>query len=392
MRTGTKVTTRGAALTASLGAAAVLAAAAISAAPAGPTALAATTSGAASMTAASSAAAPATSAVPPGGPVPAGFRVSSMTFVSASDGWVLGTTKTCAHAPCTSVLRTTNGGRSWVGIPAPKFRLISGTSSAGLIRMRFADSLDGFAYGSQLWATHNGGSTWRHVRQLPGYITDLETSAGVVYAVTTNTGTSKQRVYSSRAGTNSWHRVSGLPVTSGYSGPGTITLHGTAAWIILGGRLYASQTGSSWTKEPFRCPAHLSIASIGAYSSQQITLLCTGLVALGSTAKVVYASSNGGATFTRRGTPSQAGDGGLLAEATPRHLFLASSSGANFIYGSRNGGRTWHNSLFLTGGTGWNDFGFTTATQGVAVEGYPTIGSHLWITYNAGRSWHKVKF
>lgn len=397
MRTETKLASRAAALTA-LGTAAVLAAAIISAAAAGSTAMAATTTGtgraaAASTAAAAGAAAPATTAVPPGGPVPAGFRVGSMTFVSASDGWVLGTTKTCAHAPCTSVLRTTNGGRSWVGIPAPKFRLISGTSSTGLIRMRFADSLDGFAYGSQLWATHNGGSTWHHVRQLPGYITDLEASAGVVYAVTTNRKTSKQRVYSSLASTNSWHRVSGLPVTSGFSGLGTITLHGTAAWVILGGRLYASQNGSTWTKEPFRCPAQLAIASVGAYSTKQISLLCTSLPALGSTKKVVYASGNGGASFKRRGTPSQGGDGGLLAEPTPRHLFLASSSGANFIYVSRNGGGTWHSSLFLAdGGLGWNDFGFTTANQGVVVEGYPTIGSHLWITYNAGRSWHRVKF
>jgi hypothetical protein len=31
---------------------------------------------------------------PPGGPVPRGFQAASMTFVSPSEGWVLGT------APC----------------------------------------------------------------------------------------------------------------------------------------------------------------------------------------------------------------------------------------------------------------------------------------------------
>ena len=48
--------------------------------------------------------------------------------------------------------------------------------------------------------------------------------------------------------------------------------------------------------------------------------------------------------------------------------------------------------MLSDGGLGWNDFGFTTATQGVAVEGNPVIGSHLWMTTSADRGWHKVKF
>jgi hypothetical protein len=325
--------------------------------------------------------------------VPRGFKVASMTFVSASDGWVLGTTKTCAHAPCTSVLRTTTGGRSWVGIPAPKFKLARFSSQAGLVRLRFADSLDGFAYGSQLWVTHNGGSSWYRVRALPSYITDLEASAGKVYAVSRNSRSGRQTVYSSPAGTDSWRRVAGLPVIRGFSGLGTITLHGTAGWIILGGRVYATQNGSSWVKEPFRCPTHFSIDSVGAYSTHQITVLCSGLAGLGNTQKIVYASSNGGATFTKRGTPPSGGDGGLLAQPTLRHVFVASWSAATFVYKSTNGGRTWHQNLFLPdAGLGWNDFGFTTATQGVGVEGNPTLGSHLWITYNSGHTWHRVVF
>jgi hypothetical protein len=329
---------------------------------------------------------------PPAGPVPAGFKVASVTFVSASEGWVLGTTKTCAHAPCTSVLRTTNGGRSWVGIPAPRERLASPTAS-GLMRLRFADASDGFAFGSQLWATHNGGSSWHRVRQVPGYITDLEASAGRVYALSVNLRSARQIVYSSPAGTDSWHRVSGLPVGKGYGGLGTITLHGTAAWIILNNRLYATQTGARWVKERVQCPVRWGISSVGAYSSRQITLLCSGLPAAGSTEKVVYVSGDGGAHFRKVGTPPAAGDGGLLAEPTPRHLFIATSSGATWLYVSTSAGRRWRDNLSLEdGGAGWSDFGFTTATQGVAVEGHPAFGSHLWMTTNAGRTWHKVRF
>ena len=171
-------------------------------------------------------------AAPPGGPVPRGFLPASVTFVSARDGWVLGTTKTCAHAPCTSVLRTTNGGRSWAGIPAPKFRLASLGTSQGLQRLRFATRRDGFAYGSQLWVTHNGGSSWHRVRQVPGLISDLETAGGAAYAVTTTGTAQRQTVYESPVGRDAWHRVSGLAVTSGYGGLGEIAL--LIAGVFLG--------------------------------------------------------------------------------------------------------------------------------------------------------------
>jgi len=327
---------------------------------------------------------------PPGGPVPAGFKPASFTFISASEGWVLGTTATCAHAPCTSVLRTTNGGRSWVGIPAPKEQLAT-DFSAGLIRLRFADSLDGFAYGAQLWVTHNGGSSWHRVRQVPGDIGDLEASAGVVYAAS-NRG-NKVAIYASPADADSWHRVAGLPLVPGYALLGTITLHGSAAWIVLGGRLYSTQTGSGWVRDSFQCPKDYGIASIGAYSSPRITLLCSGFPALGSTSKELYVSADGGTNFTKVGAVPSGGDGGLLAEPTPQHLFIATASGATWLYVSTDGGKRWHDGLgFADGGEGWSDFGFTTARQGAAIEGTPAEGSRMWLTRNAGKTWMRVAF
>ncbi len=95
----------------------------------------------------------------------------------------------------------------------------------------------------------------------------------------------------------------------------------------------------------------------------QITVLCTGNPALGSTQKILYSSANGGRRFTKVGTPPAGGDGGVLAEPTPRHVFVATSSAATWIYASTDGGRHWRTNLFLgDAGKGWSDFGFTTAT------------------------------
>ena len=57
------------------------------------------------------------------------------------------------------------------------------------------------------------------------------------------------------------------------------------------------------------------------------------------------------------------------------------------------GGRSWHpGHTVVEGGGGVTDSGFPTATQGVAVEGYPSIGRHLYMTINSGRSWFHVRF
>src|SRR6185437_2971484 len=61
-------------------------------------------------------------AAPTGGSVPSGFNPASVTFISAADGWVLGSAP-CANPVCTSVVRTTDGGRSWSDVPAPTEKL-----------------------------------------------------------------------------------------------------------------------------------------------------------------------------------------------------------------------------------------------------------------------------
>jgi photosystem II stability/assembly factor-like uncharacterized protein len=337
------------------------------------------------------AAATAAPAAPGSGPVPGGFRPISATFVSASDGWVLGTAP-CAHKPCTSVVRTTDGGLQWVGIPAPRYALSAFPGNRGLDGIRFASTRDGFAFGSQLWATHNGGQSWHHVSQLPGYVVDLETSAGVVYAASEKSN--RITIYRSPARRDAWTRVAALPtVSNSFGGLGTITLHGTAGWIILGNRLYSSPTGAHWTRDSFRCQSGWGLVSVGAYSARSITALCVGDPGLGQSLKKLYASANGGATFRHVGSVPNGGDGGVLAEPTSRHLFVATSSGATWIYVSDNGGRTWRNALTLDdGGKGWSDFGFTTASQGLAVEGTPSMGSALYLTRDAGRVWLPVHF
>jgi hypothetical protein len=89
-------------------------------------------------------------APPPfGGQVPAGAAAASVSFVSSSTAFVLGSAR-CAHAPCTLVLRTFDRGRAWRRVSAPG-EAISVPDGSGLWGLRFADARRGYAYGAGLW-------------------------------------------------------------------------------------------------------------------------------------------------------------------------------------------------------------------------------------------------
>ena len=134
----------------------------------------------------------------------AGFRVASVTFVSSEDGWVLG-----AVGGVLAMARTQAGGMTWTSATPPPTTFLASAGGSGVDGVRFADQQDGWAYGSQLWATHDGGASWTQV-SLPGLssgggmtpIQGLETAAGTVSAV--YFGTSGFDIASAPVTSNSW--------------------------------------------------------------------------------------------------------------------------------------------------------------------------------------------
>ncbi len=109
----------------------------------------------------------------------AGFQPASVTFVSPSAGFVLGT-QACATGSCTTLGATADAGRTWVkaGVLPPA---LTGDAQ-GVRKVRFATASDGWAFGPQLWSTHDGGRSWRQVPE-PGPVSDVEASGGVAYAI-----------------------------------------------------------------------------------------------------------------------------------------------------------------------------------------------------------------
>src|SRR5579862_3068006 len=98
------------------------------------------------------------------GPVPANFRPTSITFIGTHTGWVIGQAGTpghCATQYCTSLARTDDAGKTWSGVAAPLTGQADGAT--GVSQIRFLEERDGWAFGPQLYATHDGGRTWTPV-------------------------------------------------------------------------------------------------------------------------------------------------------------------------------------------------------------------------------------
>ncbi len=170
---------------------------------------------------------------PLGGPVPPDFAAASVTFVSLQTGWVLGTAP-CTSPPCTSVVRTRDGGKTWAGIPAPKVGL-STDQLTGVHQIRFADAENGWAFGPELWATHDGGAHWTRVT-LSGVVqdapvSDLAASTGVVHAAVVDP--SGVRILSSPVSTDAWQASpTVVPLGAGPVPRAQVVLQGSTGWVI----------------------------------------------------------------------------------------------------------------------------------------------------------------
>jgi len=360
----------------------------------GPAARAASAAGAGSAGSAGSA-----TVTPSGAAVPVGFAPVSVTFTSPDDGWVLGTAP-CASAPCTSIVRTTDGGHTWVGIPAPRATLTDDAqeTATSISELRFADPLDGWAFGPGMWATHDGGATW-HAVTFPGMssdaeVSDVEASDGFVQAAVLDDAS--VRILTSPVSSDSWRGAAvSLQIGAGPVPQVQIVLQGSVGWLIEvdrvvvdGARLVSGQW-QAWTPP---CASAVGPAVMSAFSTSGLVAACD--VGLWSTpaGEHLYDSSDGGASFVETGAAAPARPGTTAGVATPTADSVVLAAGSDLLR-SINAGHSW-TTVFSGTGSAWSDLGFTTAAQGVAIEGAPGTGTptRLLMTFDGGASWAAVSF
>src|SRR6185437_6761575 len=101
----------------------------------------------------------------------------SVSFVSASTGWVGGPGGCCAeqgYGPGTLAI-TTDGGTTWQSVATPgiDYGQYGEPITTGATDVRFVDALHGYLFGDQLFVTSDGGATWQQ-QDAPGPVEDIE--------------------------------------------------------------------------------------------------------------------------------------------------------------------------------------------------------------------------
>lgn len=364
--------------------------------------------------------------LPTGNPVPPNFQPASITAVSERTMFVIGQAGTpgqCATQYCTSVARTQDAGGTWSGLPAPLAGAPDGDTGVGQIR--FLEGINGWAFGPELWATHDGGEKWTRIATHGRRVIDVETVGKRGYAIEADcagtgadyaAGCTSFTLYETPATGDAWKPVGAS--TTNLSNPGTTSsgtqgtagsdtagsgtqgtagsgAQGAAALVLTGtkgyllapdGTLYAgSVTGSGGWKQAGKIPCAVGLAQqngtpsgalLGALTAQNLILSCDS--------KAIYQSADGGASWQRLAAiPTLAGATGIAASPAAR-VILATTGGIEVLPASG----TWR-AATLAGTAPDKGFGFvgmTTPTRGIALPADPADGT-VWFTMDGGLTW-----
>jgi len=342
-------------------------------------------------------------------PVPDNFRPTSVTFVSTRTGWVIGQASTPGHCFtnfCTSVARTNDAGRTWSGVHAPLTGAPDGAT--GVSQIRFLELDDGWAYGPGLYATHSGGATWEPVDTGGQRVTDLETVGQRVFALwATCTGTGSAyaghctsfTLYSAPGRGGSWTPVG--PTTTGLARGSSgqapaLTLTGSRGYLLTaGGTLYAGPIDGSaaWQKAgslPGACDTAGTATLIGTVDATDLLAAClspgSNAAQTGKTEqKLVYSSSDGGASWVKLASAPAAGTATSLSASPSGSLLLATDHGIELL---PKGTSTWQDAALAAPvpAGGFSYVGMTTSEQGIALPADPSAGA-VWFSFDGGQTW-----
>jgi hypothetical protein len=305
----------------------------------------------------------------PAGPVPPGFGAESFTAIDTDTWWLLGSAP-CSDPPCTSILRTDNGGASFVGMPAPR--------TAHVAQLRFANAADGFAFDSQLWVTHDAGASWHQIR-LGGAVTELAGADGFVYAIVRYGHKGAGRLERAPLGSDSWTTLTGAgSASAGLWAHGQDVLVGSGGGAELA---LSHNAGVSFTRvrAPSSLPCDFEEPATGVVWAHCAT----------GTESATWRSTDSGANFNAvhgPGLPNSA----LFASASATTAVL----GATTLLRTTDAGAHYTPVTSVGTVTAWQYLGFTDARHGVAI-GYvgsgPTPGNErLYITSDGGAGYRLV--
>jgi hypothetical protein len=323
----------------------------------------------AAVTASPSAAAAAgpPASAPPSTQAAGPIDVQDVSFVSADQGWALGSGE---------LVTTTDGGASWTRLPGPP---------AGAAHIRFASPEVGYAWSTagSLWITTDGAASWQ--RGGLAQVLSLDTAAGWVWSIAG--AQPYPDIWRAPVGSTAWTNLGLTPDRSA-----TLTVHGDVAYVVgqQGAGPIAPSLDVFAGTQPVRHESlpcvqgqtYVPFAPLGVSTDGLVYLVCDVMNNQPSPptqTQLAYQSVNEGSSWSAGNPPPPQPPQGVTAVPGER---FAWNFGPDLDMLTAHG---WQVSL-TDGGHGFSLVGFETNTQGVALG----TNGYLWITRNGGASWNRV--
>jgi hypothetical protein len=337
-----------------------------------------------------------------------GAIVEDLTWISPSHGWSLVDVPGCGQATCTDVLTTINGGGAWtqVGTIASTSNCL-GCGLVGVSHLRFATTLDGYAFGPRLFTTTDGGATW--IQQAGPYVTALEPVGSNVMRVSfTHTGCPGPcdlSVQSAAVGGAVWQTLTGP-----FQGDGVqLVRQGNEAYVALYGNpaggvdahatlMLSQDDGTTWGDRADPCGevggAEFDATAIAAAPQGVFAVLCVDRQS--PSRAFVDVSTDSGVVFAAGSIVTAPNPLGSLAVTSASNLFVGTAGTAGTVPSkwalltSHDGGQSWQQSIVQSGNVQRSFpeqtfLGFENSEVGRWI-GYPY---NIWETTDGGTQWVK---
>jgi photosystem II stability/assembly factor-like uncharacterized protein len=283
----------------------------------------------------------------------------SVSFTTRSLGWTWGPAgrSLAGRPPARGVLaRTSDGGHTWSVIATPRIAYAGVGYPGGVAGVRFADRLDGYLFGGELWATADGGGRWRRLHT-PGTILDLQSGAGRAYALALDCASSMD------CDSAHLYRVAGAglarigPRSSVDARRASLVVRGPAVYLLTPspqGRtslrpatlLASSNCGRSWQRLSTPCGWDGALGgALATWSRSGLVLACGGEPGAGNQPKTFYASTDLGRRWRLSGRLAFS-PGYIASLATADSSTWALGEARGTIDVTHDGGHNWHAAAF----------------------------------------------
>jgi hypothetical protein len=333
---------------------------------------------------------------------PPGFGVAAASFVTADQGWALGST---GCPGCAGIAVTHDAGKTWSALPSPPASLYwYDHQPSAVSNIAFANNSDGYLFTPGLYATVDGGHSWTD-QQLTG-VKSLTIAGGYAYALTANASDSPELLYRSQLGSNSWQPVilagapgQGQSFTTAAAGSALVLMQNGLAGSTFVEHLFVStDAGRSWQPRTMPCTVAdggATMLSVAYGHPNSWLMVCFNNHQSSqeqNTEQHLYGTADGGASWVRLADPPQHNAPTMLADNGSGHAFLATEGDSDTLNGTLDSATSWTTSIRDGGSfSGWSDLAFASSTTGYVVG--PSRGGsigtgHLYQTADGGQSWH----